>query len=422
MFKRLSVAVCSTLLLFTAVGCSDSMDPDKGSEDSATTGSKADCMYTEDCSIGTDPIGEPDFEKSVQERLDQNAFAGLDEPAEGIKVVSRIATFEEYQGPSAYERNMMVKVRGKLAETIANAVEQTDDELDYVGCDGSDQCVVDIANQTNGYSDAFEIEDDAGDKRGVTELANILSDTDEDGPVTLSEGPISCEPGAYGDDRWQTCDFNYDYLSSETADDRALVALTYNNTYEGSEDISTEARPPRDDFREGFFETPEKNYSTGEAPLRSVGSNVVQVLSVPRDILESARAYSVQNGPEARSGYFEFDGNAETVSRSSSDARFALYIPNFRTDQNQGDDSSNTSDGVKSEALNLVNNASLEMLDEKVGLDSRAAENIVDYRLGEDGEQGTEDDHQFESIEQLRRIDYVADTAIEKLKTYVDSQ
>jgi hypothetical protein len=400
------------------------MEPNNDADETAPNGGKADCLYTEHCSIGNDPIVEPDFEKTLQDRLDADLFAGLEDPADEIEVVSRIATFEEYRGPSNFQRNVMVKVRGALAKTIAEAADNSGDELEYVACEGDESCVVDIANRTSGYTDLFEISDEAGSKKGASELAELLSDSSEEAPLDVEQGPVSCQPGAYGDDTWQTCDFEYAHLAAETANDRALVVLTYNNTYEGDQNIGADARPPRRDYREGYFRTPERRYSTGRAPLRAVGSNVVQVLAVPRDLLQKADSFLVQNGPEARSTSVRLETDETTVSKSDNDARFAFYIPNFEpeTHKEDGSEESDTANSLEMAVLELVNTASVDVLDDDVKLDSRAAENIVDYRLGEDGEQGTEDDRQFESIEQLRRIDYVADTAIEKLKTYVDSQ
>lgn len=72
--------------------------------------------------------------------------------------------------------------------------------------------------------------------------------------------------------------------------------------------------------------------------------------------------------------------------------------------------------------LRVANTASQTELDESdyVGLDARAAQNIVDFRLGEDGAPGTADDAQFATLVELDDISYVADRAFGKLLAYAE--
>ena len=72
--------------------------------------------------------------------------------------------------------------------------------------------------------------------------------------------------------------------------------------------------------------------------------------------------------------------------------------------------------------LDLVNEASLTLLDDDVRLDKRAAENIVVHRNGADAILGTADDDPFESIEELDMVSYVGPSALEKLVSYVHAQ
>lgn len=70
--------------------------------------------------------------------------------------------------------------------------------------------------------------------------------------------------------------------------------------------------------------------------------------------------------------------------------------------------------------LELVNTASFETLDQDVGLDVRAAQNIVDYRNGEDGQPGTDDDREIGSYEELDEIPWVGPYAFEQLREYAE--
>ena len=64
-------------------------------------------------------------------------------------------------------------------------------------------------------------------------------------------------------------------------------------------------------------------------------------------------------------------------------------------------------------------NTTLEILDVQVGLDRRAALNIIAHRNGADGQVGMADDDSIDSISELDAIKYVGNSAIEKVKIYV---
>ena len=70
--------------------------------------------------------------------------------------------------------------------------------------------------------------------------------------------------------------------------------------------------------------------------------------------------------------------------------------------------------------LTFVNSpdTTLEVLDVDVGLDSRAALNIVSHRNGTDGRYGTSDDNLFDDLPELDLIPYVGRSALEKLRDF----
>lgn len=70
--------------------------------------------------------------------------------------------------------------------------------------------------------------------------------------------------------------------------------------------------------------------------------------------------------------------------------------------------------------LALVNDpaTTFELLDLDVGLDRRAAENIIAHRDGADGATGTADDRLFASVDELDMIAYVGPAALEDLAVY----
>jgi hypothetical protein len=69
--------------------------------------------------------------------------------------------------------------------------------------------------------------------------------------------------------------------------------------------------------------------------------------------------------------------------------------------------------------LELVNSASLELLDDEIALDARAARNIVAYRDGLDGLTNTADDNPIDSLEELDSISWVGERAFGKLASYL---
>ncbi|MBT3219121.1 MAG: hypothetical protein HN348_08525 [Proteobacteria bacterium] len=69
----------------------------------------------------------------------------------------------------------------------------------------------------------------------------------------------------------------------------------------------------------------------------------------------------------------------------------------------------------------LANSASLDTLDEQVGLDVRAAENILRYRHGDDGKAGTFDDVEFHSAKEIDGIKYVGPAGLELMLRYVQT-
>jgi hypothetical protein len=82
-------------------------------------------------------------------------------------------------------------------------------------------------------------------------------------------------------------------------------------------------------------------------------------------------------------------------------------------------------DGAEALAvLEVVNTLSVEALDadEAVGLDRRAARNIVARRDGEDRTPGTEDDRPFETLWELDAIPYVGPVAFDRLLDYAHAQ
>lgn len=78
-------------------------------------------------------------------------------------------------------------------------------------------------------------------------------------------------------------------------------------------------------------------------------------------------------------------------------------------------------DQTGNQILEFLNDAAttFEILDRDVGLDSRAAGNIISHRDGPDGIRGTSDDNPFDSMAELDRVGFVGPSAIEKIRNYV---
>lgn len=64
----------------------------------------------------------------------------------------------------------------------------------------------------------------------------------------------------------------------------------------------------------------------------------------------------------------------------------------------------------------------VELLDESVGLDSRAAENLIAHRDGADATPATGDDDLFDGIDEIDAIAWVGPAAVEALTAYVTAQ
>lgn len=84
-------------------------------------------------------------------------------------------------------------------------------------------------------------------------------------------------------------------------------------------------------------------------------------------------------------------------------------------------------DGAEAKAvLKLANEGTFELLDESVeyggvGLDRRAAQNIIYYRLGDDQTADTEDDALFQTLAELDRVPYVGPVAFAKLLAFAQA-
>lgn len=61
---------------------------------------------------------------------------------------------------------------------------------------------------------------------------------------------------------------------------------------------------------------------------------------------------------------------------------------------------------------------SIDLLDAEVGLDRRAAENLVYHRNGLDGAYPSEDDNPYDNLEEVDRVAYVGNSALLKLRDY----
>lgn len=83
--------------------------------------------------------------------------------------------------------------------------------------------------------------------------------------------------------------------------------------------------------------------------------------------------------------------------------------------------------GDTAEALTLLEflndtGTTFEILDEQVGLDSRAAENLIAHRDGADLLAGTGDDDYFDTMDEVDAISWVGPVAVETLTQYVTAQ
>lgn len=110
----------------------------------------------------------------------------------------------------------------------------------------------------------------------------------------------------------------------------------------------------------------------------------------------------------------------------SSDPRDGLD-DSFLAERGKGDTGSVQPGSPEADAvLALVDEASFELLDDPVsaggvGLDKRAAANIVAHRVGDDEVVGTQDDERFDTLAELDAIKYVGPFAFGRLLSYVQS-
>lgn len=113
------------------------------------------------------------------------------------------------------------------------------------------------------------------------------------------------------------------------------------------------------------------------------------------------------------------EGSPDAPSIDEFDDEHSSFVAAL--DEQETSASTDRSDALSAEergVLELVNTASFETLDSDVGLDVRAATNIVDYRNGDDGVAGTDDDRTFQSFDELDQIPWVGPYAFEQLLTY----
>lgn len=78
-------------------------------------------------------------------------------------------------------------------------------------------------------------------------------------------------------------------------------------------------------------------------------------------------------------------------------------------------------DAEVAEILDFLNDceASFDVLDTSVGLDSDAAENLVEHRDGADAECGTRDDDSFDTLDEVDAVTQVGDQTILDILDYV---
>lgn len=101
------------------------------------------------------------------------------------------------------------------------------------------------------------------------------------------------------------------------------------------------------------------------------------------------------------------------VGESSADGRDDVFLVDGKAD------GFNATTEQTEAVLGLVNTASLEVLDDEVGLDARAASGIVKHRDGADGVPNTADDDLFTTLAELDDVPYVGEKAFAALLEYV---
>lgn len=68
--------------------------------------------------------------------------------------------------------------------------------------------------------------------------------------------------------------------------------------------------------------------------------------------------------------------------------------------------------------LELANTSSVTELDKEIGLDKRAAKNIVEHRNGLDGKPGTTDDNPISTLKELDKISWIGKRAFQRLQEF----
>jgi hypothetical protein len=107
-------------------------------------------------------------------------------------------------------------------------------------------------------------------------------------------------------------------------------------------------------------------------------------------------------------------------------AAFALVVGCAVSELSDGRDDSFGGDGKSDSAvpegsvealgvLEMVNEASLEMLDDTCGLASRSARNIVAAQVGADAQLGTDDDHDIATLAELDAVPWVGPVSMSQL-------
>src|SRR5689334_24593831 len=75
--------------------------------------------------------------------------------------------------------------------------------------------------------------------------------------------------------------------------------------------------------------------------------------------------------------------------------------------------------------IDVANKVSIEVLEDLpprgVGLSSRAVDNLMYYRLGDDGLPGTKDDGLFQTLAELDAIPFIGPVAFERLRAYAEA-
>lgn len=188
----------------------------------------------------------------------------------------------------------------------------------------------------------------------------------------------------------------------------ALANRASMETLDSSEEVGLDVRAARNivDYRRG----PDGTADTGDDRTFETLATLDGIDWVSERAFGKLYAYAKQNGYVDSGASGDGDGDGQ------------------RDDNPETSDPADPVHGVapgSAEAagiLHAANTADKWTLDasEQIGLDVRAATNIVEYRNGDDGRAGTDDDRTFETLTQLDGIAYVADRAFGKLAEWVE--